>query len=131
MRDNDYRKTVTWILIAALLNLLLIMTPSSMAMANSQKNLPLTISQTPDPIDIPCHTDTSTAPHQDPASTDVCSDSVCDDGCTLCLQVSAGIPTLPASIVPPERETFTDQGPSRLDKLSYGIIPPPPKPFSN
>ena len=123
------KKSITWLLIAGMLHLMLIAAPSGMVMAS-----PLEIIETADlqsvGMDMPsCHSETlSTADHlSSQADCDNCKNNTCTNDCSYCAHISIGLNSynleLPAK---PERLASTTFSPQPFDP-GYTPTPHPPK----
>lgn len=131
MRNQGYQKNIIWVLIVAFLNLLLIISPGGMIMANQKENLSMSANQSIDQMKhTACHT--VTTPQSDPDLTDTinCPDKLCEEDCSYCVQIGSGIPTNLALLLTPEIESFVASDHFNLVGPGYELIPPPPKTLS-
>jgi len=108
-RKNE---TITWLLIAGMLHLMLISVPSGMVMANPSKiagamDLQSISMETPS-----CHTHTSSALDEAAAQIDCdkCTNNVCADDCSYCIQVNIGL------------NNYTLELPAKSDGLANSIF---------
>jgi hypothetical protein len=130
MSNKSSQKTIVWALITVFLNLLFVTVPGDMVSAQSQNKQRLTTNQTADQASVlSCQTEMSPPTHFDTTGEINCPDNICDDGCSLCVQIGAVIPTgsEPAPIIEPEAVNTDDL--SGLIDRGCTPITPPPKPL--
>lgn len=118
MHKMNWRKSIIGLLIVSLLNLLLVMRPDGMVMADQAMEMK---------TDIPCHSDTILQPDLKLDKAVNCPDGICKDYCTFCVQIGA---VMPASIVlleAPKNIVYITI--NHINPAEHGceVIPPPPK----
>ena len=124
-----YKKSVTWGLIASLLNLLLLVASADTIMANPLETGQPDHSQSQNTDTVPCHNDMVSAPDQGESACDQHLDNSCEYDCTSCVLAHIGVPVHARHFIQGSA-TYMEGIAIRLVSLSYNPNPPPPKHFS-
>ena len=123
------KKTITWLLIAGMLHLMLIAAPSGMVMANPSETVGMADLQSVNMEMSPCHSDTLPAVDEPISQTncDDCANSACAENCSDCAQINLSLNSynlaLPAK---PDRLANSIFSPQPFDP-GYTPTPHPPK----
>ena len=128
MQNQGYKKTLAWILTAALLNMLLVATNGGMASANQDKCMHSSAMEHPCTIDMStCHAGVSAGHSLELAGSCGCAADHCDSTCSTCIHMSSALPAGLISISSSAIESFIPGTPLRLVESGDGLVPPPPK----
>ena len=118
------KKTVSWLLIVAMLHLMLI-TSGGMVMASPQMDGELMPVQSTSSDSSDCDHMIELAPIETATECDSCQESTCLSSCSTCMQTSLFILTYELHTTP-ATEAFSDSTPLKLASLGYTPIPRPP-----
>ncbi|MFC1603094.1 hypothetical protein ACFL3U_05970 [Pseudomonadota bacterium] len=123
------KKSITWLLIAGMLHLMLITAPSGMVMASPSETVTIENAQPADMKMPACHTEAMATPDKSILSSDCsnCQNKACADSCSYCTHISIGLHGYNFELPdPPPSLTNTAFSPQPFDP-GYTPTPHPPK----